>query len=112
MTNIENKINVCYNVSQDGEYQVDITLEDYSEETVEQLATLLSSIPSVQFQVQTMNIVKDAFIRHGKNKELEQLITSVVLKSEKMLEKIDLEMTKEDTKQDSNEPCIKPSDIL
>tara|TARA_Y100001973_G_C5202978_1_gene339230 strand:- start:976 stop:1308 length:333 start_codon:yes stop_codon:yes gene_type:complete len=110
MTDDSKKISVSYNVDNNGEYTVDIDILDYSTETIDQLATLLASIPSVQFQVQTMNIVKQAFITEERTKELESLIASVLLKSENILESLKKESRKEDKEPD--EPCIKPSDIL
>lgn len=110
MSDDSKKISVSYNVDNNGEYTVDIDILDYSSETISQLATLLASIPTVQFQVQTMNIVKQAFITEDRTKELESLIASVLLKSENILESLKKESRKEE--KESEEPCIKPSDIL
>ena len=107
------KIIVCYSVDYDNEYSVEINIENYEEQTLTHLSTLLASIPSVQFQVQTMNIVKDAFLQDGKGEELELLVSQILLKSESLLTKMQqAEELKEEDQKGSNEPCIKPSDIL
>ena len=91
---------VSYRVDEDGEYFVDVDINDYEPQTLKQLGTLLASIPSTQFQIQTINIVKDAFLAEGKSKELELLVEALEKKA------------KEGAKESKNEPCIKPSDML
>ena len=107
----EKKIIVCYSVGKDNEFTVDINIVDYEQDTLNDLATLLASIPSIQFQIQTMSIVKEAFLNDGKRDELENLIGSVLVKSEDLLVKMSKENNEEE-KGGPNEPCIKPSDML
>ena len=110
--NSENDIAVVsYRVDKDGEFYVDINLEDYSEKTIQQLGYLISSIPTTPFQIQTMEMVKQAFIRDGKADELEKLLTMIILKSEKLLEHLEKQRD-EDEESTGNEPCIEPSDML
>ena len=110
----EDRVVICYTVDKDGEFKVDIHISDYDRETIDYLSTLIASIPSAQFQVQTINIVKDAFTKDEKVSELETLIASVILKSETLLESLQKanEANKEDGKGGTDEPCIKPSDML
>jgi hypothetical protein len=111
----ETKIVICYSIDKENGCTVDINIADYEEDTIKDLATLLASIPSMQFQVQTMSIVKEAFLNDGKRRELESLITSVLDKSEDLLLKMSKnndEDSNEKGKGEPNEPCIKPSDIL
>lgn len=107
----EDRVIICYTVDKDGEFKVDINISDYDRETIDYLSTLIASIPSAQFQVQTINIVKDAFTKDEKVSELETLIASVILKSETLLESLQ-KSNKEDDKGGTDEPCIKPSDML
>ena len=107
----EDRVVICYTVDQDGEFKVDINISDYNRETIDYLATLIASIPSHQFQLQTINIVKDAFTKDEKVPELETLIASVILKSETLLESLQ-KSNKKDDKGGTDEPCIKPSDML
>ena len=102
---------VSYRVDEDGEYFVDVDINDYEPQTLKQLGTLLASIPSTQFQIQTINIVKDAFLAEGKSKELETLIADVIVRSELLVEALE-KKAKEGAKESKNEPCIKPSDML
>ena len=110
----EDKVVICYTVDEDGEFKVDINISDYDRETIDYLSTLIASIPSAQFQVQTINIVKDAFTKDEKVSELETLIAAVILKSETLLESLQKvnKANKEDDKGGTDEPCIKPSDML
>ena len=109
--NKEDRVVICYTVDKDGEFKVDINISDYDRETIDYLATLIASIPSHQFQLQTINIVKDAFTKDEKVSELETLIASVILKSETLLESLQ-KSNKEDNKGGTDRPCIKPSDML
>ena len=115
----EARVVICYTVDQDGEFKVDINISDYDRETIDYLATLIASIPSHQFQLQTINIVKDAFTKDEKVPELETLIASVILKSETLLEGLQRANNEDDKKDNhkdgkggTDEPCIKPSDML
>lgn len=107
----EDRVVICYAVDGDGEFKVDINISDYDSETIGYLSTLIASIPSAQFQVQTINIVKEAFTKDEKVSELETLIASVILKSETLLEGLK-KVNKQDDKGGADEPCIKPSDML
>lgn len=110
----EDRVIICYTVDGDGEYKVDINISDYEPETIDYLSTLIAMIPSAQFQVQTVNIVKDAFTKEEKVSELETLIASVIVKSETLLEGLQKESKKDkqDKEEKDDEPCIKPSDML
>ena len=111
----ETKIVICYSIDKDNGCTVDINIADYERDTINDLAILLASIPSVRFQVQTMSIVKEAFLNDGKRSELESLITSVLEKSENLVAEMHKDNNKdknEEGKGEINEPCIKPSDIL
>ena len=103
---------VTYRVDKEREFYVDINLEDYSADTVRNLGYLIASIPTVRFQVQTMDIVKTAFMKDGKNEELEKLIATVIVKSEKFLDRLEKQCEEEESKAKENEPYIKPSDML
>ena len=104
-------ISVSYRVDGDGEYFVDVDISDYEPDTLKQLGILLASIPSTQFQIQTINIVKDAFLAEGKSKELETLLADVIVRSETLVEALE-KKAEESIKESKDEPCIKPSDML
>jgi hypothetical protein len=46
---------------------IDVSMEDYSEVTVEAFSLLFASIPSTQFQIKAMEILQSAFERDGKH---------------------------------------------
>lgn len=102
---------ITYRVAKDGEFYVDIDLEDYANDTVQKLGYLIASIPTMPFQIQTMDIVKRAFIEDGKKEELERLIATVIVKSEKFLDRLEKQCEEEEEGK-GNEPCIKPSDMI
>ena len=66
----------------------------------------------MKFQIQTVNIIKNAFLEEGKEKQLEALLSSVLLKSEQFAKTIESRMKEEDEDSGEDEPCIKPSDML
>tara|TARA_R100000908_G_C3631851_1_gene72312 strand:+ start:174 stop:527 length:354 start_codon:yes stop_codon:yes gene_type:complete len=108
---------ITYRIDSEGEFFVDAILADYEPVTLERLSSLLASIPTVGFQVQTMAIIKNAFLEEGKDKELETLLSSVLLKSENFAKALEekakkLSEDKEDGEDEEDEPCIKPSDML
>ena len=104
---------VTYRVDEEGEFYVDISLEDYSTDTVRKLGYLIASIPTIRFQIQTMDIVKKAFMKDGKNEELEKLIATVLVRSEKFLDRLEKQCKEEEEEEaKGNEPYIKPSDML
>ena len=57
------KIIVCYTVDYDNEYSVDINIENYEEQTLTHLSTLLASIPSVQFQILALTFSSTTLLR-------------------------------------------------
>lgn len=111
-------VTIMYRVDKDGEFFVDALLTNYEPKTIEDLSTLLASIPSMKFQIQTVNIIKNAFLEEGREKELEALLSSVLLKSEQFAKTLENRMKEEGndkgTNEDSekDEPCIKPTEML
>ena len=105
-------VTIIYRVDEEGEFFVDALLSDYEAETIENLSTLIASIPTMKFQIQTVNIIKNAFLEEGKEKQLETLLSSVLLKSEQFAKTIESRMKEENEDSVEDEPCIKPSDML
>lgn len=105
-------VTIIYRVDEEGEFFVDALLSDYEPKTIENLSTLIASIPTMKFQIQTVNIIKNAFLEEGKEKQLEALLSSVLLKSEQFAKTIESRMKEEDEDSGEDEPCIKPSDML
>ena len=108
----EQLVSIIYRIDKDGEFYVDALLSNYSERTLDKLSALLASIPTVQFQLQTMGIIKNAFVEDGKKEELEYLLSSVLLKSEKFMKALEEHSGKNEEGGEDIEPCIKPSDMF
>ena len=107
-------VTITYRVDEEGEFYVDALLSDYEAGTIDKLSTLIASIPTMKFQIQTISIIKNAFLEEGMEEELESLLASVLLKSEDFAKNIENTIKQENETKDSgeDEPCIKPSDML
>lgn len=102
-----------YSIDESGEIYIDITLEDYSEEIIKKFGTLLASVSTTSFQVQTLKVAQDAFMSDDKQKELFLLIQEVLAK-QKLFNSLE-ESTEQDTSGESrehNDPLIKPTDLM
>jgi hypothetical protein len=102
---------LSYSIDKNGEIYVDISIEDYSEEALKKLATLLASISTPNFELQTLSIANEAFNKDEKDEEFNFLVTH-------MLEKKDIfnnlqikDFYKEDEGDGENDPLIKPTDL-
>lgn len=94
-----------YAIDSSGEIFIDMAIDDYSLATINSFASLLVNIPTVNFQLQTLEIVQEAFIQENKNSELNILIAEI-LKRQKILDIEQEEMYNED------DPMIKPTDLI
>lgn len=97
-----------YSIDLSGDIYIDILIDDYSETTISQFATLLSSIPTASFQLQTLAIAQEAFSKDGKTEELKLLISEVI-KQQGIMNILENEGEADDKKDD---PLIKPSDLM
>lgn len=102
---------ISYSVDEGGEIVIDVGLEDYSEATIDKFSLLFASIPSNVFQVQSMEILRLAFENDGKEKEFEEFIRGVFIKSA-MLESPEGQEEGLFKRKSSNDPIIKPTDLL
>lgn len=100
---------LTYYVQEDGEVFVDVNLEDYSTETLNNFAKILSGISSLRFQMQTINMVKHGFLEADRIKEFEELMLQIILLSQKDIDEIE-KFSKKTGR--GEEPCIKPSDMI
>jgi len=96
-----------YSVDADGEIYIDICIEDYSTSTINQFALLLASIATPTFQLQTLAVAQEAFSRDGKTEELKMLIGEIIKKQGTL----DL-LEDEETDIETDDPLIKPSDLM
>jgi hypothetical protein len=104
---------ITYAIDEEGDVIIDVSLDDYSENTLNKLSTLIASIPEPVFQIQMMNIIKDAFVAEGKDELFITLMTSILEKQQLFADSIQSapEEKKGEVK-DKDSPLIQPTDLL
>lgn len=96
-------------MSESGDFNIDIGIEDYSPETIEKFSLLFASIPNDQFQYQAMAILQAAFEHDGQDEAFQAFTQGVVIKSAMM----GLAGRKDGSeKRETGDPVIKPTDLL
>lgn len=91
---------LSYCVDDDGELYIDVNLKDLEPHTIKNLAKLLLSLSSVELYVETIETIKNGLINQGQP-DLFLLLAEEVA-----------EYSKDIRKENEDEPCIKPSDML
>lgn len=105
----EESASIVFVIGKDGTFSIDVNIQDFDEESIENLSTLFSSIGNDSFQNQALLIIKDAFVDRGKTDEFTNFLTSTILKK-KLMESITEEPEEREIKDD--DPIIKPTDLL
>ena len=105
----EESASIVFVIGKDGTFSIDVNIQDFDEESIENLSTLFSSIGNDSFQNQALLIIKDAFVDRGKIDEFTNFLTSTILKK-KLMESITEEPEEREIKDD--DPIIKPTDLL
>lgn len=91
---------LSYCVDDDGELYIDVNLKDLEPHTIKNLAKLLLSLSSVELYVETIETIKNGLVNQGQP-DLFLLLAEEVAK-----------YSKDIRKENEDEPCIKPSDML
>jgi len=91
---------LSYCVDDDGELYIDVNLKDLEPHTIKNLAKLLLSLSSVELYVETIETIKNGLVNQGQP-DLFLLLAEEVA-----------EYSKDIRKENEDEPCIKPSDML
>lgn len=89
----------------DKKAHIDISLDDYENESIDALCSLLDILGEDGFYIDTINMIKSCLIKDGKADVLIKLLSGVESKIQKKI----LNSAKERIK---NEPYIKPSEIF
>tara|TARA_B110000902_G_scaffold253302_1_gene315789 strand:+ start:1753 stop:2121 length:369 start_codon:yes stop_codon:yes gene_type:complete len=94
---------LIYFVDED-EPRVDVSIPDYSKESIQNLTILLAGISGSVYFNPTLELVKEGMIEEGEEEALIKLLGILQV----------LHETKEriDTKDSEEQPCIKPQDAL
>ena len=103
-------------MTSDGDLFIDIDIEDYKDESIKSFAKLVSSLGTVQLQLETAQIASSG-ISEAMPEKLELFISEITRRATKALEasEIDDEIDEEiEDKPDGEDdkPCIRPSDLL
>lgn len=99
-----------YTIDSKGDIYIDIAISDYSNDTIKKFGTLLASIPTTNFEIQTLSMAKEAFLKDNHVKEFDLLIEEILNK--KTLFLIKQEANLADRSEDEHEPLIKPTDLI
>lgn len=81
---------------------VDVEIEEYNDKCIDALCDILDVLSQDGAFIETMGIVKDGMIADGQEEYLIKIFTHIGQKNKFRSSKTN----------NSNEPCIKPSDVL
>ena len=88
---------IVYYVTKDGETCVDVEINDYEANTMDNFYQLLSTIGQDEVFVETLEIVRQGFVKSGREDIFLKLATKVSV---------------EFLHDSPEEPCLKPSEVL
>ena len=105
---------ITFSIDDNDEILLDVSIDEWSDKCVDRFATVLASLSTLQIQTETLQIVKDYFSKHGKDKEFETLVYKMLSRSEAILEKYQEDQSKPEEPPESSEddPFIKPTDMM
>lgn len=102
---------ITYSIDEEGEMFIDITVSSFEDEVIERLAELVCTISTEKCHLITTEMIKVNMEEEGEEDKLEKLLgliikNQIIVASQKLIE--------QETKNgiDSEEPCIKPSDMI
>lgn len=101
----EQQAALLIHINSSGEIVVDVRINDESQESLQYLATILACLTGSAFQIQVLHIIRDQFFSSNKHELYSDLIIKIV-------ELVGLEEFMESTEENSEGPCINPSDTL
>lgn len=97
---------ITYSIDESGEMFIDVTISEFDEENIKHLANLLVTIASPKCHLTTMEMLKNNF-DEAKEKEYFDKLVNIVVSQQLLSASKELLSRKE-----SEEPCIKPSEML
>ncbi len=100
---------ISYGISDDNLICVDINIEDYSNESLDNFAKLLAGVSTMSFVNDTIATIKKGF--EDRQEEYEYLMDRTSMYAQQEVARILEEAKFQYATKDSDEPCIKPSDI-
>lgn len=104
----EDQTQVCitYLVNKDEkDVKIDISLEDYSDETLDKLCSILDVLSNEAGYIETVNILKNGLMKNGDESAMMKVLMHIGKQASKQFVKQVYDQVK-------NQPCIRPSDML
>ena len=97
---------ITYSIDESGEMFIDVTISEFDEENIKHLANLLVTIASPKCHLSTMEMLKNNFDDAEEKEYFDKLVNIVV--SQQLLNASQELLSRKE----SEEPCIKPSEML
>lgn len=102
---------ITLSMTDEGDFFIDMNIEDYSDESIENFAKLVSSLGTLQIQLEALEMATSGILESMPEK-VEPFVTKIAEMTTKNLEYSlgDDSPTSEEGQEDK--PCIKPSDLF
>ena len=107
MENRQATSQIILSMSENGEMFLDMSIEDYSDESLDHFAGLISSIGTLQLQIEALEMAASGMMESIPEK-LDDFLTKVTTITAQNLQESST-IIQEGQK---DEPCIKPSDLF
>jgi len=95
---------ITYYIDDNSNMKIDIQIEDYEEDSINALTTLLKALATDLFFVETVNFVKQGLVKDNR----EDILMRVLLPITPEVNEKFLSVSKISK---SEKPCVKPSDL-
>lgn len=97
---IDDSINaaVILTISEENLISIDVDVKDFELDTIQSLSNILISLTSYEFQIEMLAIIKQGFEEAGCVEKFNTLLECII--------------STKDIKDEKDEPCINPSDVL
>jgi len=100
-----NKVSISYLIDQNDTALIDISLQDYSEDSIKALCSLLDVLSKDSFYVSTVQMIYDTLSSNGKDDIVMKVLTHISKQDGDKISKF-VDKSKE------SQMCIKPSDAI
>jgi len=109
---VEPRVEIKYSIDKNLETTIDIVLEDYSEDTIIQLCSMLDVLSCEGTYLETVQVIAENLKSQGRQEELYKLVSHVTAQQTKKALAESSEYIERDKPNIKERPCIKPSDML
>lgn len=99
---------VIISMTENGEMFLDMSINDYSDQAIEDFANLISSIGTIQLQIEALEMAASGMLESIPEK-VDDFLTQVTTITAKNMQN-ESSLFPEEGQED--EPCIKPSDLF